>query len=286
MDPSLFEGDNFKVLLDIKDIIQYVSISTITVQCYVKVIFDSLNIFKYIDLEKGCIDSAKYANCFRTGDNIFLDNNTSKKRTKKIKTFYNQVTLEINKNKVKIFDNGTLHITGCKGYDNIIHVINILCKELNKKKGLLTPYGVEYINYYSFIGDRDNLSEGLNLNDMIDFKINLINCGFDLDFDIDRIKLYKLLYDEGTDCVCDLDLHACVNIKFECSDYDIMKNISPEKNKVVSIFIFGSGSIIITGGTTKNHIEQAYNYIIKKIFKHYNEIIHISINDLDVQNIG
>lgn len=255
------DDGNFRALEDIRGLDEIVSISTITAQCNLQSTFNTLNIFKYIDLEKGKIESAKYANCLRTPTESLMNSTISAKKSKQIKTFYNQVTLEINKNKIKLFDNGSIHITGCKGYENIKGVISILCDKLNVKKGILTEdNGVVEIDYIE-------PDKKISLNDISDFTINLINCGFKFGFSIEILKLYDLLISGGIECVCDLDLHACVNIKFKCCMED----------KIVSIFVFRKdGNVIITGGTCRNHIEQAYNFIYKKIRFHYNEIIDVS----------
>ncbi len=46
----------------------------------------------------------------------------------------------------------------------------------------------------------------------------------------------------------------------------------------ISVFVFESGSIIITGAKHADHISKAYKYITTKIYENYNKII---INNLD-----
>jgi hypothetical protein len=48
----------------------------------------------------------------------------------------------------------------------------------------------------------------------------------------------------------------------------------------ISIFVFESGAIIITGAKMRDHIVQAYKFITKKLFEHYNNIIKEEIDGL------
>ena len=81
---------------------------------------------------------------------------------------FNKVLLLINKldNNVKLFNNGSVVLTGCKYYDDIIYIFNRIKKYIcNDNK---------YI-------------------DLENIKINMINTNFNIGFNINREKLYKLL---------------------------------------------------------------------------------------------
>jgi hypothetical protein len=57
-----------------------------------------------------------------------------------------------------------------------------------------------------------------------------------------------------------------------------------EKNcKKITIAIFESGSVLITGGVTFNQIEDAYNYITKVFRDNRNEIKKIDLNSLLIE---
>ena len=81
----------------------------------------------------------------------------------------------------------------------------------------------------------------------------MINSGFELQYQVNRENLYNKLLDNKIDCKFEPSIHAGVNIKF-----------LPEGNeKNVSIFVFESGNIIITGAKNINNILESYDYISK-----------------------
>jgi hypothetical protein len=95
------------------------------------------------------------------------------------------------------------------------------------------------------------------------FKIRMINTNFNIGFQINRVKLHKLLIENGYDATFEQIIHACVNIKY---------NIK-ELNKTVSIFVFESGSITIAGSNSCYQILLTYNFINKFILSNYNYLL-------------
>ena len=81
---------------------------------------------------------------------------------------------------------------------------------------------------------------------VINFKIDMINSNFFINYKINGEKLYKLLQREKMTCRYEPCMHPGVNIK-----YKLLEN---EEQKKVSIFVFQSGNIIITGAKNKNRI--------------------------------
>ena len=89
----------------------------------------------------------------------------------------------------------------------------------------------------------------------------MINSNFNIGFNIDREKLFEKLILNNYECTYDPIIHACVNLKYTI------------KSKKISIFIFESGSIIITGANNCNQILCAYNFINKYLLTNYDKII-------------
>ncbi len=189
------------------------------------------------------------------------DNNLSKPKanSKKPKNyFYNQVTLVMrvthnkteNLNKeprinLKLFSNGSIQMSGCMSITNVNIALNkllILLKQDNK-----------YI-----VGDVEPKIEK--------FKIDMINCNYQVIMEIDRIKLYDLLLKKKIKSSYEPCIRACVIIKYCPEIYN------PDQ-KDVSIFIFQKGNIIITGARSKNQVIYTYNYINKILLDHISEII-------------
>lgn len=109
--------------------------------------------------------------------------------------------------------------------------------------------------------------ENVNVSDIYNFKIRMINSNFHIGFLINRENLYELLSKGGIRCSFEPCIHACVNIKYNYKNKD-----------TISIFVFESGSIVITGAKSKNHIVDAYKFITKVLYENYDNIVK---NDID-----
>jgi TATA-box binding protein (TBP) (component of TFIID and TFIIIB) len=182
--------------------------------------------------------------------------------------FYNQITVIIRvsegsfkdlseepKINMKLFKNGYIQMSGCKTVNNINIVLNKLIVRLSEVKGKLEDG--KWIDK-PFIED-------LNAITVKDFKINMINSNYQVNMNIDREKLYSLLNKKKIKSSYEPCIRACVIVKFT----PIEDN--PDQ-KVVSIFIFQKGNIIITGSRSKSHILSSYYYINNILLTHADEI--------------
>jgi TATA-box binding protein (TBP) (component of TFIID and TFIIIB) len=192
------------------------------------------------------------------------DNSLSKPKANSKKTknyFYNQVTMVIRvthnetedlskepKINLKLFSNGSIQMSGCMSITNVNIALNKLLALLKQKKD-----SIKYIV--------DNIEPKIEK-----FKIDMINCNYQVIMEIDRIKLYDLLLKKKIKSSYEPCIRACVIIKY-CPDID-----NPDQ-KDVSIFIFQKGNIIITGARSKNQVIYTYNYINKILLDHIDEII-------------
>ena len=93
----------------------------------------------------------------------------------------------------------------------------------------------------------------------------MINSNFSVNYLINRECLYTILLSKNISCRYEPCIHACVNIKYEIPN--------DPNNKVVSVFVFQSGNIIITGARNKEQISNAYNYIINILSENYQSIV-------------
>jgi TATA-box binding protein (TBP) (component of TFIID and TFIIIB) len=209
-------------------------ISTITVRCAVDMKFDLIRIVNSLKLEENVIEYIR-------GMNVFKSITVPKRNKKKqLQSFHNQVSVGVVLPEterilcVKLFLNGSIHITGCKNVNDAITVMNILFSRLHY--------------------------ESLTIKRLTGLKICMINSNFKIGFEIDRVRLYHLIKDNIT-CSYDPTIHACVDIKY----------LSDEKK--VSIFVFESGSIIITGANKLEQVFEAYNFINKLLLENYKKIV-------------
>lgn len=255
-----------------------IRISTITLLCKLVTKTNLKLLAKYIKLDEDNIVSIEYGDrkCLRTNRCIY----PMKKKTKK--TFLNQATirmkapnidntLEIKRNciNIKIFKNGSLQITGPKDMEEFYYVIKKVSDILEKGCTRKTKDGKKKIRYIP-----KNTSISIQ-----DPNIRLINTDFKLNYKVDRKKLgdiLKLNHNYRTkdniigyvDCdYASIDGHSGVHIIHHYNE-----------TNVTHIFVFHTGSIIMTGAKNIYQILDAYQYIMK-IISHYKK--QIQIVDID-----
>ncbi|AYV78689.1 MAG: TATA box binding protein [Edafosvirus sp.] len=249
--------------INLKNLPEDIIISTMTIVCKVETEFKVDNIGKYIDLSYNNIISVRYGSSLESRSLLPKKKEKEKKKKKKKKNFYNQVSVVIKPKKnnpinVKLFNNGSIQMTGCKSLENAVEVLGKLFDKLKTVKAIVDPITVNKVIEKPFVTNYTNLSLGA----VKDFRIAMINSNFNIGFKIDRDKLYGLLLENDFECTYDPIMHACVNIKHVYSE---LKNIS--------IFVFESGAIIITGANSCDHITSAYNFINKYLLSNYKEIV-------------
>jgi len=215
-----------------------VSVSTTGVTFELGVIVNLKYVFKLVKLNEVLL-GMKYKNEVKQTEEINMKISE--------KTFNNQLTmkLKIAEDKcisVKIFLNGSIQIAGAKSIEQINKGIEHLLKILKKR------YYVESLN------EEIHLVESYNFN-IKDFKINMINSNFYVNYKINIENLFGLITKMGVKSRFEPLSHRCVNIKYN------PEGTNPDVDKPISIFVFESGSIIITGARNGKHIKSAYNFI-------------------------
>ena len=185
------------------------------------------------------------------------------RKPEKKKVFFNQVTMHVNCDKlvnVKLFNNGKIQMTGLK-YEN----------HGNKVLENILPY------ISKLDDDSEPVNKIFNTEEPIAFKPTttvLINSDFDIKYKIDRSVLHREIIDNGTYSSYEPCIYPGVNIKYffntnqsngicccnalcngkGCADGDGLC-------KKITIAVFKSGKIIITGAKDTNQLVIAYNFI-------------------------
>lgn len=249
-------------------------ITTISFTFDMNIIFNIKEICDYYELKYDGITTIKYcvANIIYIRS-LYPDKYIikRKKRTnKKKKTFSNQVTLIIDKNKynnnnndtnIKIFNNGAIQVSGCSNYDHFIKSFNSIFSELLKDK---------YVwENKKFILKSFTNSKNLSIDNINNFKINLINTGFYLGFNIDRALLNELLLSKGISCSYEPAIYAGISITHIYKYKTFVKKIS--------VIVFEKGYIMINGGLCKNQIMSTYKFIVFIIYEHFEKISQQSL---------
>jgi TATA-box binding protein (TBP) (component of TFIID and TFIIIB) len=212
-------------------------------------------------------------------------------------SFDNQVTFLYKANNfpnLKIFKNGNIQITGVKDKNDVNKIVEDVIDEIKK-----------IYKDYKEITTNEDFDKKIGFNN---FHIRMINTDFktftDKDmtnkFVIRRKVLHKILMSDIYNNKCSFEPGKYHGVKLEffwnmnkdfqdgickCCDNCFGKgNGNGEKNcKKITIAIFESGSVLITGGVTFEQIEDAYNYITKVFKDNRNEIKKIDLNSLLIE---
>jgi len=177
-----------------------------------------------------------------------------KRKKKQKKIFYNQVTLHVfHDNKlmnVKLFNNGNIQITGIKLIEQAPSLINKL------------------IDYFQDINIfKDDIK-------LINHRLVCINSDFDIGYQVNREVLHREIIELGIYSSFEPCIYPGVNIKYyintnNCDGICRCENICNGKGradgdgkcKKVTIAVFTSGKIIITGGQSLEQVHIAYRFI-------------------------
>lgn len=217
----------------------------------------------------------------------YANSNLVKKRT----SFYNQITVVMDYMKfinLKLFRNGSIHMTG------------IIDEEQGKK-------AVEFLgNEIKMIYQKDKsiTTSNINLIGLYDWDIVLINSDFACNFKIRREKLYEII-DSKYNLVVNYesDSYPGVKTSFYWSQkdkgnldtttglYDGLKSgvckckigstckgkgrgtLDPDDCcRKITISIFQSGKIIITGARAIKQVDECYQFIISLLKRYYHDI--------------
>ena len=236
-----------------------VSISTMSFGCNLGTSFNMKNIYDHLLLSNSDIIAIKSSEGIKALDEFKLKFKSTNKNSKK--NFYNQNTIiiRIDEEKfinIKLFKNGSLQMSGCK---SLIDVNIALYKLISRLSEKLTIDIDNILSEITFV-------ENINDFRLLKFKIDFINCNFAVNYLVNKTELYKLLIEQKISCMLSPN-HACVNIK-----YKISSSIK------ISIFVFQTGNIIITGAKIAEHIKDAYVFIVKFLNKHKQQIIKRDIS--------
>jgi len=216
-------------------------------------------------------------------ENKSLKNQGRLNKNKDMENFYNSCSIIVKPSpigkslNIKLFNNGNITLTGSKDeMDGYNATLNLLV-ELKKKKEIFS----------------DLTEEEIDILDILNYKITMINSNFDTFFEIDINKLFTIL----TTNILYNDLFLKYNPEnyrgliigyFFNEEYsgDGICHCSKKCNgkgngigngecKKVTIAIFRTGRIIITGGRLRKQIDKAYEYINLFFEKNYKDILKV-----------
>lgn len=267
-------------------------ISTMTATCKTLLNVNLNVIYKYssiqdYDNDKEGIIKIEFGDEDRRGTS---KKDIENKKVKKKKVFYNQATIifkiisENTKKEVnmKVFTNGNIQMTGLKSAEDGKKAINLFYQETKNLKGIITNKENGSLNTVNGIDNPDDF-------EIKDFQIVLINSDYSTHFKIKRDVLHNILVkDYGIFSSYEPCIYPGVNSKYYWNNDYKNKKIYKEgichctKNctgkgkgcgngncKKITVSIFQSGNIIITGARSVEQINDAYEFINKVLKKKY-----------------
>lgn len=159
---------------------------------------------------------------------------------------------------LKIFKNGNIQMTGVKSVNH---------------GNMILDYIVE--NFKTMNAEESMIASIENIN-ITNFKIQLINSDFKIGYNIKREKLYKLIHKDYSDMFCSFEpcIYPGVKIQF----------LIEETGKKVTIAVFRSGCVIITGAQELEETKRAYTFIHGILVNNKSEIEMVSAFDQSVND--
>jgi TATA-box binding protein (TBP) (component of TFIID and TFIIIB) len=196
--------------------------------------------------------------------------------------FFNQATIivksvenfrQIN---IKIFINGSVTMTGCKYQNDGIFANNVIINKINKCKEIFIKQDINiFLDKYA---------------------ITMINSDFFIGYTLDKIELCKIV-NEKYDLFVTYEplLFVAVKITYMwnkdfkdgiCHCDKLCKNKKTEDNncKKVTIMIYHTGKIVITGSNSEEQAYEVYHFIVDLLNTNYESIVRFSAKDY-IKNI-
>lgn len=237
-------------------------ISTMTITGSVNA---NVNLKKFFDLlDVSSFENIKYVEYGITKNEQDFKGEMSEKskKNKEKKRFDNQMTLHMYdtdyKYNVKLFKNGNVQMTGVKDADRGRVIVDDLIKTIKIVNKLDSDHEV--------LDDVDGKIGNINYN------TRLINCDFRVSYKINRANLHKLLNTKyNLTCSYEPCIYQGVKVGFYMNDYSKdgicrcpKKCLGKGPNticKKITVAVFQSGCVTITGSTTVNQLEYVYQYM-------------------------
>jgi len=154
-------------------------------------------------------------------------------------------------------------MSGCKDILDANIAVNKLIMKLSE---IFFIKNEDVLDEITFVDDPNSLT-------VINPKIDLINSNFGVNYLINKDCLYEILTSKNILCRLS-EKHSCVNIKHK------INSTLEQDDTYVSIFVFQTGNIIITGGKKAEYVRDAYNFIVSFLNKNKQKIMKKDISKI------
>lgn len=142
--------------------------------------------------------------------------------------FNNQTTVRYGSKSIKMFRNGSVHVTGCKSMADFVQAVSAVCDAMTQAG--IEPGGVRVTG----------------------FDTQMINVTFNANATLGLRELRELCLMRGWGAMYDADVYPGLNVKIPvCQD------------RRVTALVFRSGSVILTGAKTAAHVQEAHQQLTR-----------------------
>lgn len=148
--------------------------------------------------------------------------------------FFNQVTMYHGTKSIKIFKNGSMHVTGCASPMQFLDVASAACKMLQDTAGVCADDG--------------------GTVKVVDFSIQMINLNFAAPSALFLQELSQACAVLGYHATYDADTYPGLNVKVPVGE-----------GRRITALLFKSGKIIITGAKTPTELDEAHRMITELV---------------------
>ena len=178
-----------------------------------------------------CRDSMAIALSLVDGDGPLstADAKPTRKR-KRTSAFFNQITLRHGTKSVKVFNNGSMHVTGCTSPMQFLDIASAVCTLMTNVAGIETCDGTDHVR-------------------VTRFEVQMINLNFGTGVQLFLQGIRDECVARGLVASYDADMYPGLNVKLPC-----------DKRRVTAL-IFKSGKIILTGAKAVWELEHAFDSV-------------------------
>lgn len=188
----------------------------------------TMTITASLNVRRVCKDSMVIALSLVDGDGPLTTAKTHKR--KRTSVFFNQITLRHGTKSVKVFLNGSMHVTGCTSPMQFVDISAAVCAFMANVAGVETVDG------------------DCNVR-IVGFDIQMINLNFGAGTQLHLQSLRDRCTERGYVASYDSDMYPGLNVKVPVGD------------RHATVLLFRSGKVIVTGSKSAHELETAHALI-------------------------
>lgn len=196
----------------------------------------TMTITASLNVKRVCKDSMVIALSLVDGDGPLTAAKTHKR--KRTAVFFNQITLRHGTKSVKVFFNGSMHVTGCTSPMQFADIASAVCGFMADVAGVETVDGTSDVR-------------------VTGFDIQMINLNFGAGSQLHLQSLRDRCAAKGYAASYDSDMYPGLNVKVPVGD----KLGDKLGDRHATILLFKSGKVIVTGAKSASELEEAHALI-------------------------